>query len=76
MPILIAQLLQAGLGPVRLLKKTLIWKKSKQNRCTESMGWREAAELGKIMLNNGYYAVQGHSMSPLSVQSKAYATFY
>ena len=32
----------------------------------------EATEFGEMTQNKGYYAIQYHSMSPISVQSKAH----
>jgi len=38
---------------------------------------QKATEFGKITQNKGYYAVQGHSRSPISVPvENAYVTFY
>jgi len=34
----------------------------------------KAAEFGRIKPNNGHYAVQGQSMSPILIQSKAHVS--
>jgi len=37
----------------------------------------KANEVGEVMQNNGHYAVQGHSRSPISVPVESpFATFY